>query len=164
MNISMFGFKCDYSTYHKGTTELDVSLSLLQIDNQLPGAQFPVVLGAAPVNNVFAHVGDGAASMAVRHRHGTWVDSGVHVLVCRAAVCSRASCVFCVHGRGCADGKRIVDNDFLLPHPEVDDDALPSRDTIAFRLHQQHHDSVAYVTLCSCLLQKLAVSVRVHDA
>ncbi len=58
MNLSLEGFKYDMSTFHNGTSEYSVRLHLMQIDNQLPGTMYAVVLGAAPVKHTVARAPD----------------------------------------------------------------------------------------------------------
>ena len=165
----MRGFKCDSSTFHNGTTELDFSLNVMQIDNQLPGSQFPVMLGAAPVRHMFAD----PSNPVKRGQSPGWdrmipstrappslsschplASSFVLPSTCRTYDCLRACVRFCVTA-----APPVVDG-CIVPHPEAKPMDSVSKDLIGFRMQQKAHDTVSYISMCSFLMQKLSVNVR----
>jgi hypothetical protein len=61
LTASLLGIRCDYSRFNDARVELDGSVHVFQMDNQVPNTQFPVVLCASPVK----------ASPASKKRAGT---------------------------------------------------------------------------------------------
>lgn len=68
LHVSVRGIHVDYSVFNGGRQELEASIHQLQIDNQVPNTQFPVVLSAFPVRLGPRAPADGSCGLLITRK------------------------------------------------------------------------------------------------